>query len=208
MPGNCAPGTGLLTALLGALEFDVVAPEVDAVFTGCFPLRHLQWRWAAEFRIANGIDHEQIMRPDIENYELRPACILDDAYAVSSGHKAMSVNIERHFRDEVGLILFLDTGRVAGIVNHRDEHQKSIGKVNAAGVASLYRCRLASKENRGRQDLGCVGWMQDRVCLSWRGLREDGQRESGYRGKKNKKRDAYTGDEFHSLEVLPEVAQV
>src|SRR5277367_3126957 len=144
------------------------------------------------------------MRPDVEKHELRSAGVFDNSSAVSSGYNMVPINVDRHFGDEVRLVLFLDASRVAGIVYQRCKCEESIGKVYAAGVAPLSCCRLSAKEDRTWKDLSQVCRMQNLVFLTGGSLTESSRSGRDKSKHEEKKRNADARDSFHSLRILHE----
>jgi len=63
----------------------------------------------------------------------------------------LPANLNRHFVDQIRLILFPYSGRIAGAIHKSGEYQESVRIANPAGIACLHRRNLPAEKDLLRQ---------------------------------------------------------
>src|SRR6516164_750372 len=91
--------------LLQAMKFHVVAALVKTVFSGFRPCDELQRYRTLDFRVLCRRNLEQVICAQIHNHKF---VVIDEPAAVRARLEGLPSDFDRHIRDEVSLIFFLD----------------------------------------------------------------------------------------------------
>jgi len=137
--------------LFCACELYEFATHVEPVFARFGGSKDLKRSGALEFGVALRSNMEEVVGTEIEKDKL---VAFEEAETISAGLYSLAADLQRDFREQIGLIFLTDAGRVAGIINHPGEHEGAVGKMYAAGVSHLHGSGLAAEENGFGEDLG------------------------------------------------------
>src|SRR5208337_1868742 len=145
--------------LFGAMEFDVVAPFIQAVFAGVGGGENLQRHWVLDLFVIRRGDLEHIVGAQIHDHKL---VAFDKPNAIGTRLQCLPADFKGDFVNEIGLVLFTNTCGVTGIVHQACKNVEPVGVTHTGCIAELRGGSLPAEEYLLRQNLG-----SDIGCLEY-----------------------------------------